>query len=181
MPRLRLLALFLLGAAAALPARADDCPDGLIATRDGCVTEADAAARVSEIVRDSIEGRQLKASLAGFAFGDGPPALFAAGYSMTGVPATPAMHFRNGAVAIAYLGTVLLQLVDAGKLDLDDTLATWFPDYPKADQVTLRMLIDGTSGYADYVTDEGFLADFRADPFRHWSPEELIAIGLARP
>jgi CubicO group peptidase (beta-lactamase class C family) len=43
------------------------------------------------------------------------------------------------------------------------------------------MLIDGTSGYADYVTDEGFLADFRADPFRHWSPEELIAIGLARP
>ncbi len=100
---------------------------------------------------------------------------------MTGVPATPEMNFRNGSVAIAYLGTLLLQLVDAGTLDLDDTLATWYPDYPKADQVTLRMLISGTSGYADYVTDPGFIADLYADPFRHWEPEELIAIGLARP
>ncbi len=33
---------------------------------------------------------------------------------MTGVPATPDMHFRNGAVAIAYIGTVLLQLQDKG-------------------------------------------------------------------
>jgi CubicO group peptidase (beta-lactamase class C family) len=177
----RLFALALLGGVAALPVRAADCPDDLIATRDGCVTGEDAAARVAEIVNDSIGGHHLKASLAGFAFGDAPPALFAAGTSMTGVPATPAMHFRNGAVAIAYMGTLLLQLVDAGKLDLDDSLATWFPDYPKADQVTLRMLINGTSGYADYVTDPGFLADLHADPFRHWSPEELIAIAFARP
>ncbi|HVL21666.1 MAG TPA: serine hydrolase domain-containing protein [Amaricoccus sp.] len=181
MPCLRLLALVLLGGVAALPARAEDCPTDLIATREGCVAQEDAAARVAEIVNDSIDGRNLKASLAGFAFGDAQPALFAAGETMTGVPAMPDMHFRNGSVAIAYLGTLLLQLVDAGKLDLEDSLATWFPDYPKADQVTLRMLISGTSGYADYVTDAGFLADLHADPFRHWSPEELIAIAFARP
>ena len=80
------------------------------------------------------------------------------GERMTGVPATPDMHFRNGAVAIAYLGTLLLQLRDQGALALDDPLATWFPDYPAADRVTLTMLISGTSGYADYVTDDGFLA-----------------------
>ena len=49
------------------------------------------------------------------------------GESMTGVPATPDMHFRNGAVAIAYLGTLLLQLHDKGALELDDTLSAWLP------------------------------------------------------
>ena len=49
------------------------------------------------------------------------------GDSMTGVPATPDMRFRNGAVAIAYMATVLLQLRDAGALTLDDRLATVVP------------------------------------------------------
>jgi CubicO group peptidase (beta-lactamase class C family) len=90
------------------------------------------------------------------------------------------MRFRNGAVAIAYLGTVLLQLKDAGALELDATLDAWFPDYPAADRVTLEMLMNGTSGYADYVTDEGFVKALYADPFRHWSDAEKIAIGLKR-
>jgi D-alanyl-D-alanine carboxypeptidase len=99
---------------------------------------------------------------------------------MTGVPATPDMHFRNGAVAIAYLGMVLLQLQDEGVLRLDDKLAKWFPEYPKAEQVTLQMLINGTSGYADYVTDDSFIKQFYANPFQRWTPDELIDIGLGR-
>jgi CubicO group peptidase (beta-lactamase class C family) len=95
-------------------------------------------------------------------------------------PATPDMHFRNGAVAIAYIGTVLLQSHDKGALSVDDKLSKWFPGYPKADQVTLTMLINGTSGYADYVTDESFVKQFYADPFRQWRPDELIAIGLGQ-
>ena len=35
--------------------------------------------------------------------------------SMSGVPATPAMHFRNGAMAFTYISTMLLQLVDQNK------------------------------------------------------------------
>jgi CubicO group peptidase (beta-lactamase class C family) len=90
------------------------------------------------------------------------------------------MHFRNGAVAIAYLGTVLLQLRDQGVLDLDDRLSQWFPEYPKAEQITLTMLINGTSGYADYETDASWIQTFYADPFRQWHPDELIAVGLGR-
>src|SRR5215213_7288681 len=44
----------------------------------------------------------------------------ALGESMTGVPATPDMHFRNGAVAISYIATLLLRMVDQGKAKLDD-------------------------------------------------------------
>jgi CubicO group peptidase (beta-lactamase class C family) len=157
------------------------CGDGEIAVADACVPDADVAARIDGIVRAAMAEQGLKAVLAGVAVDGRTAVLDAWGISLTGVPATPDMHFRNGAVAISYLGTVLLQLVGQGVVGLDDPLSTWFPDHPQADRVTLRMLITCTSGYADYVTDDGFLQQLYADPFRAWRPEELIAIGLARP
>jgi hypothetical protein len=86
------------------------------------------------------------------------------GESMTGVPATVEMHFRNGAVAISYLGTVLLQLVDEGKVALDDTIDEWLPDTLAAEKVTLRMLANCTSGYPDYVTQKSFNDGWVAPP-----------------
>ena len=160
---------------------APGCADGQIATSEGCVSVSEASEKVGAIVREAMPRLKLKAVLAGFAVDGNPPALIAEGFSMTGVPASSDMKFRNGAVAIAYMGTVLLQLRDEGVIGLEDSLSRWFPDYPNADRVTLRMLINGTSGYADYVTDEGFIRDYYADPFRHWRPEELVAIGLKRP
>ena len=162
-------------------AQSPSCPSGQVAAGGTCVKADDAAARIDAIVREGMEKRGLKAVLAGVTIGGKPLLIEAWGESMTGVPATPDMHFRNGAVAIAYMGTVLLQLRDKGVLSLDDRLAKWFPDYPKADQVTLKMLINGTSGYADYVTDESFIRHFYADPFRAWTPDELIAFAFKRP
>ena len=171
------LALLPLSPAAAEAA----CEAGLLATADGCATGAQAMERIDAIVRGEIEKNHLKAVLAGISLDGGTRPSPPGASSMTGVPATPDMRFRNGAVAIAYLGTLLLQLAEAGTLALDDPLATWFPEHPDAERVTLEMLMNGTSGYADFVTDESFLAALYADPFRHWTPEELIAIGLARP
>ena len=106
----------------------------------------------------------------------------AMGDSMTGVPATTDMHFRNGAVAISYVSTLLLELVDQQKVGLDDPLSNWFPDLPNADQVTLRMLANMTAGYADYVIgNEQLATDLYLDPFRQWTPEELIAFSTAEP
>lgn len=170
------------GARAGEPAaEASACPSGQVKASGTCVAIDDAKARIEAIIREGMAKNDLKAVLAGVAF-DGRPLLVEAwGESMTGVPATPDMHFRNGAVAIAYMGIVLLQLHDKGVLSLDDTLSKWFPNYPKADRVTLKMLINGTSGYADYVTDQTFIDRFYADPFRQWTPDELIAIALAQP
>jgi D-alanyl-D-alanine carboxypeptidase len=166
------------GAAALEPPQ---CQAGEILVEGACAPTAEVTERIDQIVRGAMTKYDLKAVLAGVAI-DGQTVVNAAwGESMTGVPATPDMHFRNGAVAIAYIGTVLLQVRDKGVLGLDDKLAKWFPEYPKADQVSLLMLINGTSGYADYVTDESFLQLFYADPFRHWEPDELIALALKRP
>jgi D-alanyl-D-alanine carboxypeptidase len=148
-------------------AATETCPADQIAVGDQCVALEEAEAKIDAIVRDAMTRLKLKAVLAGVSVNGEPVSLKAWGDSLTGVPATPDMHFRNGAVAIAYLGTVLLQLQDEGVLRLDDKLAKWFPEYPKAEQVTLQMLINGTSGYADYVTDDSFIKQFYADPFQH--------------
>ncbi|MDH6108554.1 D-alanyl-D-alanine carboxypeptidase [Kitasatospora sp. MAP12-15] len=105
----------------------------------------------------------------------------ALGESMTGVPAEPDMHFRAGSVGIAYMGTVLLQLVDEHVVSLDDPIARWLPDVPHADRITLRMLGSSTSGLHDYVTDPAFLAELEAHPFRHWTDDDLLAYPFSHP
>lgn len=155
------------------------CAEGEIAVADGCVATAEVAGRIEVIVQTNMEEHLLKAAIVGISV-DGARVMERAwGESMTDVPATPDMHFRNGAIAIAYMGTVLLQLQEKGVLSLDDKLSQWFPEYPKADEVTLRMLINGTSGYADYVNMD--ILPLYADPFRWWSPQELIDLGLSQP
>ena len=103
------------------------------------------------------------------------------GESMTGVPATTAMHFRNGAVAFSYLGTLLMQFVDEHKVKLDDTIERWMPDLLQANKVTLKMLTNQTSGYPDFETDPKFLAAFNADPFHIFTFEERLKIAFSRP
>lgn len=105
----------------------------------------------------------------------------ALGESMTGVPATTRMHFRNGAMAFSYIGLIVAQLVDAGEMRLDDPLATWMPELPAADAVTVEQLLNMTSGYADYVYQPEVLDGVTLDPFRQWTGDELIRIGTSAP
>ena len=105
----------------------------------------------------------------------------ALGESMTGVPATPQMHFRNGAMAFTYMATALLELVDEKKVRLDERLARYFPSLPYANRITLRNLADMTSGYADYVYQPEVLHAVTLNPFRHWTSDELISIGVRKP
>lgn len=129
--------------------------------------KADAVIR---IVRDFMTQAHLKAVLVRVTVAGKEVVTRAVGDSMTGVPATTAMHFRNGAVAISYVATLLLKLVDEKKLRLDDKLSRWLPDFPHADRVTLGQLAQMTSGYPDYVLgNEAFDAELYANPFRQWT------------
>jgi CubicO group peptidase (beta-lactamase class C family) len=120
------------------------------------------------ITRVTLEGRDLLTR----AFGD----------SMTGVPATTAMHFRNGAVAISYVSTLLLRLVDRGKVSLDDKLSKWLPEVPNSERVTLGQLAQMTSGYVDYVIgNTEFSKALYEAPFRQWEPDQLLGFATSRP
>lgn len=166
-------------AAGGAPDRGPDCPAGRVALGAACVPADEAAEGVRGVIREAIARDGLKAVIVSVRIGETPVLTEAWGESMTGVPATPEMHFRNGAVAIAYLATVLLQLADEGAISLDDPLSTWFPEYPASDRITMRMLVNTTSGYADYV-DLDILPLYQ-DVFRQWTPDELVALALAQP
>ncbi|MET8859821.1 serine hydrolase domain-containing protein [Streptomyces sp. NPDC004579] len=121
----------------------------------------------SVTLRVTLDGREI--------------ATTALGESMTGVPADPALHFRNGNVAISYMGTALLRLVDQGKVGLDDPVARWLPGLADGRHITLRMLGASTTGLVDYVTAPGFGETVYANPFRQWTAKELVAISTGLP
>jgi CubicO group peptidase (beta-lactamase class C family) len=107
----------------------------------------------------------------------------ARGESMTGVPATSSMHFRNGAMAFTYMSTMLLELIDQRpkQVSLDDPLSKYLPGLPDGDRITLKNLSNFTSGYADYVYQPEFQSALYLNPFRQWTTEELIQIGISKP
>ncbi len=142
---------------------------------------SDQAAAIVVLARDIMAKQDVKAVLLRVTIDGQEIVIEALGESMTGVPATTDMHFRNGAVAIAYIATLLLRLVDQNVVALDDPLSTWLPDLPDAERVTPRMLANMTAGYRDFEQATEFKLAFYADPFRQWTAEERIAISLATP
>lgn len=56
--------------------------------------------------------------------------------------------FQLASVTKQFTATAILQLVEKGKVSLNDKLSNFFPDYPKADSVTIHMLLSHSSGLA---------------------------------
>jgi D-alanyl-D-alanine carboxypeptidase len=89
---------------------------------------------------------------------------------------------RAGSITKTVIGTIALQLVGEGRLRLDDTVERWLPGMvPNGAAITIRMLLNHTSGIFDYLADPDWLAALLADPHRYWSPQELVAVGTSHP
>jgi D-alanyl-D-alanine carboxypeptidase len=117
---------------------------------------------------------------------DGAVLALATGVSdrETGRPMAPSDRMLQGSVGKTYVAAVALQLVGEGRLGLDDRVAAWlgaepwFGRLPNAADLTVRALMNHTSGLVRYEFDERFLADLTADPGRTWRPEEQLAYVL---
>jgi CubicO group peptidase (beta-lactamase class C family) len=145
-------------------------------------TDAAKADGIVTVVRDTMTQAHLRSAIVRVTVDGRDVVTRAFGESMTGVPTTVDMHFRNGAVAISYVSTLLLKLVDEKKVSLDDKLSRWLPNIPHADEVTLRQLAQMTSGYHDYVLgNDAFNAALYADPFRQWTVDDILAQAVSKP
>ena len=84
-------------------------------------------------------------------------------------------HMRLASVSKAYSGAVVLNLVRAGKLGLDDTIAQRLAGLPPAwGAVTIRQLLNHTSGLPDYTRSKGFAEQVKSDPRGLVSPPTII-------
>jgi D-alanyl-D-alanine carboxypeptidase len=85
-------------------------------------------------------------------------------------------HMRIASVAKAFSGAVALNLVRAGKLSLDDTIAEVLPSLPSAwGKVTLRELLNHTSGVPDYTKSNSFIKQAKTNPRGFVSPTKVIS------
>lgn len=67
-------------------------------------------------------------------------------------PARAGDRFRVGSVTKSFVATLVLQLVGEGRLSLDDNLERWLPGLvPKGEQITVRELLNHTSGLYNYT------------------------------
>jgi D-alanyl-D-alanine carboxypeptidase len=96
-------------------------------------------------------------------------------------PMTPGDLMLQGSVGKTYVAAVALQLVQEKKLGLDDPIEKylggekWFTRLPNAREITIRMLMNHTSGLVRYEFKEQFTKDLTANPDKVWKPEELIS------
>jgi D-alanyl-D-alanine carboxypeptidase len=130
--------------------------------------------RLRAIVQATAQKDGTKAVVFGMWVRDRQILTTALGNSMTTVPAVTNMHFRIGGIAETFMSTLLLMLVEQGRIGLDDKISRWLPQLLAADQVTVRMLVGNTAGYIDYVTVDDFVKLELAEPFRSFTDDELI-------
>ncbi|MFC4328500.1 serine hydrolase domain-containing protein [Streptomyces andamanensis] len=108
----------------------------------------------------------------------------------TGRPVRPDMRHRVGSISKSFAAVAVLQQVEAGRIRLDAPIATYLPGLVpggRGDRITVRMLLDHTSGIGDYVVPafpslaEGSTASLDEERFRSIRPAELVRLGLAAP
>jgi D-alanyl-D-alanine carboxypeptidase len=85
--------------------------------------------------------------------------------------------FRVGSITKTFVATVVLQLAAEGALELDDSVEQWLPGLvPNGQAITLRQLLNHTSGIYNYTDDEALFRSLVRNPLRLLPPAELVAV-----
>lgn len=97
------------------------------------------------------------------------------GISHTGVPVSPAMQFGIGSNTKLFTGVLLLKLSESNLLQLDDPIHEYLPPLNHVDSnITIRQLLNHTSGLADVTGVPGYSDSILSNPNRIFSPNEVI-------
>jgi D-alanyl-D-alanine carboxypeptidase len=92
-----------------------------------------------------------------------------------GAPVDPEVPWGIGSVTKTFVAVVVLQLAEEGALDLDASIEPYFPALPRAADISVRQLLQHTSGLNEYFESPDVQADLR----RPWSPGALIDAAVA--
>lgn len=96
-------------------------------------------------------------------------------------PITPRTLFEVGSNTKAFTSALLMKLEAKGRLDIDQTVGDWLPQYPAWKHVTIRRLLNMTSGIPTYSEAPRFMRAQAENKFRHFTEEELIAYAYPGP
>ncbi|MER6671750.1 serine hydrolase domain-containing protein [Streptomyces sp. NPDC000983] len=167
--------------AAAAPARhgTDDCPEHGKGHGHGHGLGPELTARLDKAIEDVRREAGIPGAVVGLWMPGKGSYVRATGVAdtATGRPMTRDMYVRIGSETKTFTVTALLELVDAGRVGLDDPIADYVDGVPGGSGITLRNLAEMRSGLYPYTFDPDFQHDLLSDPSRSFTPEELLAYG----
>ena len=84
------------------------------------------------------------------------------------IPNTPDTKFRLGSITKQFTATVVMQLVEQGKIKLDAKISDYLPEYRKdtGSKVTIHHLLTHTSGIPSYTDQPGFFENVSRNPYK---------------
>jgi D-alanyl-D-alanine carboxypeptidase len=92
------------------------------------------------------------------------------------LPVTANTLFPIGSITKQFTAACIMLLVQDGKVDLDAKVARYLPDAPHGDEVTVRQLLDQTSGMPEYLAAKGVFDPIAAGNPPHYEPAQLVAL-----
>jgi D-alanyl-D-alanine carboxypeptidase len=106
----------------------------------------------------------------------------ASGVDLSGGPLRPAASIEVASVTKTFVAALVLSLGEDGALGLDDALRTYLPELVRDDVgITVRSLLNHTSGLPDYFEDAAFRAAWLENPARDWTTRELVEVAAGLP
>ncbi|MFJ8357789.1 serine hydrolase domain-containing protein [Streptomyces sp. NPDC093984] len=94
---------------------------------------------------------------------------------------SPDLYLRIGSETKTFTVTALLQLVDRGRVGLDDPIGKYVDGVPGGDRITLRQLAGMRSGLFNYSQDPDFFKALTSDPRRSFTPRRLLDYAFRHP
>jgi D-alanyl-D-alanine carboxypeptidase len=104
------------------------------------------------------------------------------GISHGSVVITPQTLFSASSITKIYVAALALRLVEDGLLTLSDSLHQWIDNYQHIDSnITVRQLLNHTSGVYDFISHPTAWDTIIYDPSRVWEPEEIVSRFVGEP
>jgi D-alanyl-D-alanine carboxypeptidase len=134
------------------------------------------AARLDRALARARKALLLPGVEATVIFADGSTWSGAAGMADVAAlrPVAPTTPFAAASVTKTFTSALILRYVDQGLLKLDDPLARWLPEWPNARKITIRMLLNHTSGIPDYFRNPKLDLALNRDKKRAWTAAEVL-------
>jgi D-alanyl-D-alanine carboxypeptidase len=134
-------------------------------------------ATLDDVLRQRRRALDIPGMTAAILFPDGSTWSSSAGVAQVDpeLELTVNTPFVAGSITKTFVAATMLQLVEEGALALDDPLSDWLPDYPRADDITLRMLLSHTSGVFNLFESRDYTRlVIREGDGKSWTPQEVL-------
>lgn len=147
-----------------------------------CITLTHAASDelLTKKLQDAVDAVQQRLDIQGVSAAvvwNGQRYTPCAGFSFAGRPITDDMVLGIGSNTKTITAVVLLRMQEEGLLDLDDAVSMHLPPHPHIDStITIRQLLNHTSGLGEYAGGQSYRDSVLANPRRIWKRDELFAM-----